>query len=152
MKDFRTLYGTKIPNIVEYIKEYMSTKEDVEILIGSDSQCYGHKKTVYGVVVALYVKGKGAHVLCSRETLKMERETSVRLLTEVWRSVELANFLQENGLKVKWIDIDISPDPKYKSNKVLREAIGMVEGYGYEVRYKHFGALMTYAANHLVRE
>lgn len=151
MKEFMTLYGKKIPNIVEYIKEYMSTREDVEILVGSDSQCYGHKKTVYGVVIALYVKGKGAHVLCSRETLKMERETSVRLLSEVWRSVELANYLQENNLHVRWIDIDISPDPKYKSNKVLREAIGMVEGYGYEVRYKHFGALMTYAANHLVR-
>lgn len=152
MKNFRTLYGTPIPNLIEYIKEYISTRENVEILIGSDSQCYGNKKTVYGVVVALYTKGKGAHVLCARETVPMERIRDVRLLNEVWKSIELAEFLKEHDLpKPKWIDIDINPDPKFKSNSVLRQAIGLVEGMGYKVRYKHLGALMTYAANHLVR-
>jgi len=149
---FRTLYGVQIPNLVEYIKDYVSTRENVEILIGSDSQCYGNKKTVYGVVIALYVKGKGAHVLCSRETVPMEKDTSVRLLNEVWKSIEVAEFLKENGLpKPTWIDIDLNPDPKFKSNVVLRQAVGLVEGMGYKVRYKHLGALTTYAANHLVR-
>lgn len=149
---FRTLYGTPVPNVVEYIKEYISTREDVEILIGSDSQCYGNKKTIYGVVIALYTKGKGAHVLCARETVPMERNTATRLLMEVWKSIELAEYLKDCGLpKPVWIDIDISPDPKYKSNQVLRQAVGLVEGMGYKVRYKHFGAIMTYAANHLVR-
>ena len=152
MKQFKTLYGVQIPDLVEYIREYISTRENVEILIGSDSQCYGNKKTIYGVVIALYTKGKGAHVLCSRETVPMERNTSTRLLSEVWKSIEVAEFLKENGLpKPTWIDIDLNPDVRYKSNKVLREAIGLVEGMGYKVRYKHFGALITYAANHLVR-
>ena len=152
MKKFRTLHGTPIPNVIEYIREYISTKEDVEILIGSDSQCYGNRKTIYGVVIALYVKGKGAHVLCTRETLPMEHNTASRLLGEVWKSIEIAESLKENGLpKPTWIDIDLNPDPKYKSNSVLRQAVGMVEGMGYKVRYKHLGALMTYAANHLVR-
>jgi predicted RNase H-related nuclease YkuK (DUF458 family) len=152
MKQFRTLYGTKIPDIVDYIKEYVSTRDEVEILIGSDSQCFGNKKTVYGVVIALYTPGKGAHVLCSRESVPMERNTPTRLLSEVWRSIEIAEFLKENGVqKPKWIDIDLNPDPRYKSNAVLRQAVGMVEGMGYSVRYKHLGALTTYAANHLVR-
>jgi predicted RNase H-related nuclease YkuK (DUF458 family) len=152
MKQFRTLYGTKIPDIVEYINDYVSTREDVEILIGSDSQCFGNKKTVYGVVIALYTPGKGAHVLCSRESVEMENNTPTRLLNEVWKSIEIAEFLKENGIKKpKWIDIDLNPDPRYKSNSVLRQAVGMVEGMGYNVRYKHLGALTTYAANHLVR-
>jgi predicted RNase H-related nuclease YkuK (DUF458 family) len=152
MKKFRTLYGTPIPDVVEYIREYISTRENVEILIGSDSQSYSNKKTVYGVVIALYTKGKGAHVLCTRETLPMEYNTASRLLGEVWKSIEIAEYLKENGLpKPTWIDIDLNPDPKYKSNSVLRQAVGMVEGMGYKVRYKHVGALMTYAANHLVR-
>ena len=152
MKQFKTLYGKQIPDLVEYIREYVTSRENVEILIGSDSQCYGNKKTVYGVVIALYTKGKGAHVLCSRETVPMERNTSTRLLTEVWKSIEVAEFLKENGLpKPTWIDIDLNPDPRYRSNKVLREAVGLVEGMGYKVRYKHLGALTTYAANHLVR-
>ncbi len=152
MKQFRTLYGTPITNLVEYIQDYISTREDVEILIGSDSQCYGNKKTIYGVVIALYTKGKGAHVLCCRETVPMERDMSTRLLTEVWKSIEIAEYLKDNGLpKPTCIDIDLNPDPKYKSNKALRQAIGLVEGMGYQVRYKHFGVLTTYAANHLVR-
>ena len=152
MKKFRTLYGTPIEDVIQYIKEYISTRDGIEILIGSDSQCYSNKKTVYGVVIALYTKGKGAHVLCTREVEPMERNTPNRLLAEVWKSIEIAEFLKENGLpKPQWIDIDLNPDPKYKSNSVLRQAVGMVEGMGYKVRYKHLGALMTYAANHLVR-
>jgi predicted RNase H-related nuclease YkuK (DUF458 family) len=152
MKKFKTLYGTPITDVVDYIREYISNREDVEILIGSDSQCYSNRKTVYGIVVALYTKGKGAHVLCTRETVPMEHNTQSRLLSEVWKSIEIAEFLKENGLpKPTWIDIDLNPDPKYKSNSVLRQAVGMVEGMGYKVRYKQLGALMTYAANHLVR-
>lgn len=152
MKQFRTLYGKNIPDIVEYIREYVSTRESVEILIGSDSQCYGNKKTIYGVVIALYTQGKGAHVLCTRESVPMEYSTPVRLLNEVWKSIEIAEFLKDNGLpKPTWIDIDLNPDPRYKSNSVLRQAVGLVEGMGYKVRYKHNGAMMTYSANHLVR-
>ena len=152
MKNFRTLNGEKIVDVVQYIKDYIETKENVEILIGSDSQCYSNRRTIYGVVIALYTKGKGAHVLCSRETVPMERNTSTRLLNEVWKSIEIAEYLKDNGLpKPDWIDIDLNPDPKYKSNSVLRQAVGLVEGMGYKVRYKHLGAMVTYAANHLVR-
>lgn len=153
MKKFRTLYGTEITNLIGYIKEYLSTRDNVEILIGSDSQSYGHKKTVYGIVIALYTKGKGAHVLCTRETTPMERDLSRRLLNEVWKSIEVAEYLKDNGLpKPVWIDIDINNDEKFKSNKVLRQAIGLVEEVGYKCRYKHGGAILQYAANKLVRQ
>ena len=149
---FQTLYGTPIENIVEYIREYLSTRENVEILIGADSQNIKNRKTIFGTVVALYTKGKGAHVLCSRESLPVMKNTSSRLMLEVWKSVELAEYLRENGLpRPSWIDLDLNPDPKFKSNQVLRQAVGLVEGMGYKVRYKQLGALTTYAANHLVR-
>ena len=152
MKQFKTLYGTNVPDLVDYIREYVSTRENVEILIGSDSQCYGNKKTVYGVVIALYTPGRGAHVLCTRESVPMEYNTPTRLLNEVWKSIEIAEYLKENGLpKPTWIDIDLNPDPKFKSNSVLRQAVGLVEGMGYKVRHKHNGAMITYAANNLVR-
>jgi predicted RNase H-related nuclease YkuK (DUF458 family) len=152
MRKFKTLFGIEIDNLAEYIKEYISTRENVEILVGADSQNYSNRKTIYGVVIALYTKGKGAHVLCSRDTVPIERNTSTRLLTEVWKSIETAEFLKENGLpKPLWIDIDLNPDPKFKSNTVLRQAVGLVEGMGYQVRYKQLGAMVTYAANHLVR-
>lgn len=152
MKNFKTLYGTPIPNIVEYIKDYISKNEGIEILIGCDSQSYKSAKTVYGVVIVLYRPGKGGHVLCYKETLPIEKNTQLRLITEVWKSIEIAEYLKENGLpKPKWIDIDLNPDPRYKSNTVLRQAIGLVEGMGYHARWKHSGAIVTYAANYLVR-
>jgi uncharacterized protein len=152
MKQFKTLYGKPISDVVEYIKDYISTKEEIQILIGSDSQCYGNKKTVYGVVIALYTPGKGAHVLCTRDTVPMERNLNSRLMTEVWKSIEMAEYLRENGIqKAEYIDIDLNPDRKYKSNSSLRQAIGFVEGMGYNARWKHEGAIITYAANHLVR-
>jgi len=40
---------------------------------------------------------------------------------------------------------------KFSSAQTHRQAVGLVEGMGYKVRYKHLGALTTYAANHLVR-
>lgn len=152
MKKFKTLDGRPIENIIDYVKDYLSTRENVEILIGADSQSYGNRKTVYGVVVALYTVGKGAHVLCLKETNPMEKNIQYRLLTEVWKAIEVAEFFRKNGLPdPKFIEIDLNPDPKYKSNSVFRQAIGLVEGMGYHPRAKHSGVMSTYAANHLVR-
>jgi len=160
MKKFRTFSKVDIPDVVEYVKDYISRKgrdEIIDILIGCDSQCYGHRKTVYGLVIVLHTKtiggtGKGAHVLCHKEVTKFDRNTPVRLLNEVWKSVELANDLTEAGLpKPAYIDLDLNPDPKYKSNTVLRQAIGLVEGMGYTARWKHTGVMATYSANLLAR-
>ena len=57
----------------------------------------------------------------------------------------------ETYADVKYIDIDLNPDPKYKSNEVFRQAVGLVEGMGYSVRYKTLGPIATYAADNLVR-
>ena len=46
-------------------------------------------------------------------------------------------YLEENGIqKVKYIDVDLNPDPRYRSNMVLRSALGLIESYGFEARYK----------------
>jgi predicted RNase H-related nuclease YkuK (DUF458 family) len=142
--------GSKV-QLDEYIKEYMTQFEDVDILIGCDSQNFA-RGTVYAIVVALYRPGKGAHVLFNRWTAPKEYTRSIRLLNEVWYAIEVAEKLREADVpKVKWIDVDLNPDPRYKSNEVFRQAVGMVEGMGYQVRYKTLGPIATYAADHLVR-
>lgn len=153
MKEFRTLGKIPIPNVIEYIKDYLKNNEGIELLIGCDSQCYGTYKTIYGVVIVLYTPGKGGHVLCTRDVEKFERNTPVRLLTEVWKAIEVAEFLKENDIPApRWIDIDLNPDTKFGSNSVLRQAIGMVEGMGYKARCKHNDVMATYSANILVRQ
>ena len=149
--EYKRLYDGEKVNLIQYVEEYLTTKENVEILIGCDSQNFSDK-TIYAIVVALYDKGKGAHVLYKKWRTEREWTRNIRLLNEVWYAVEVAEMMKEAGLpKVKWIDIDINPDPKFKSNEVLRQAVGLVEGMGYKVRYKTLGPIATYAADHLVK-
>jgi len=70
----------------------------------------------------------------------------------VWQSVEVAEVLKnELSLIATWIDIDINPDPKYRSNQALATAVGIVTGMGYKVRHKGNSPVMTYAADMLVK-
>ena len=148
---FKKLQSKEEIELVSYIKEYMELHNDAEILIGCDSQ-NSRSKTIYAIVVALYRKGKGGHVLYKKWTTERERVRSIRLLSEVWFAIETAEYLKENGVKKpKWIDVDLNPDPRYKSNEVFRQAVGMVEGMGYECRYKTLGPIATYCADHLVK-
>ena len=38
--------------------------------------------------------------------------------------------------KADYIDLDLNPDPMYRSNSVLRSALGYVESLGYKARIK----------------
>ena len=149
--EYKRLHDGQKVDLMNYVGEWLESKPNAEILIGCDSQNFSDK-TIYAIVVALYDVGKGAHVLFNKWTTKREWTRSVRLLNEVWYSVEVAEAMKAAGLpKVRWIDIDINPDPKYKSNEVFRQAVGMVEGMGYKVRYKSLGPIATYCADHLVK-
>ena len=148
---YKKLYGKEELDLIPYVKDYLNENHNVEILIGCDSQNQG-EHTTYAVVVALYRSGKGAHVLYKRWKTQREHVRNIRLINEVWYAIETAELLKEAGIpKPKWIDIDLNPDPRFKSNEVFRQAVGLVEGMGYEVRYKTLGPIATYAADHLVK-
>ena len=51
---YKKLYSGIEVDLNEYIKEYMDLNNEVEILIGCDSQNQG-EKTTYAIVVALYL-------------------------------------------------------------------------------------------------
>lgn len=148
---FKTLSNSKQINLIPYVKDYLINNPCTEILIGCDSQ--NRKQfSIYAIVIGLYRPGKGAHVLYNRFSTVRERENVVRLLNEVWHSVEVAEQLKnELGITATWIDIDLNPDPKYKSNQALASAVGVVTGMGYNVRHKGLSPVMTYAADHLVK-
>lgn len=147
--EFKKIDGTII-DLEEYVSNYMKSHISTEILVGCDSQ-NRRNKTSYAAVVALYNPGHGAHVIFRRWSTKKETVRSSRLLNEVWSSVEIAEVLKSTGYKPKYIDIDINPDPRYRSYEVFSQATGMVEGMGYEVRFKTLGPLVTSMADHLAR-
>lgn len=148
---FKTLAQHNQVDLIPYIREYVSQHPNVEVLVGCDSQ-NRKRETIYAIVLGLYTPGKGAHVLYSKFAVNRERENTVRLLNEVWFSVEIAELLKaELGITPTWIDIDLNPDPKYKSNQALASAVGIVTGMGYKVRHKGHSPVMTYAADALVK-
>ena len=150
---FKKFNGEKLENVSEYVKNYCEEHKElpIEIMIGTDSQNKG-SKTIYSTVIVLYNPGHGGHCIFKRWKTPKEKVRQIRLLKEVEESINIANELVSNGCqKPKYIDIDINPNPKYKSNEVFQTAKGWIESMGYEVRYKTLAALVTSAADWLVR-
>lgn len=148
---YKTLQSKNDVDLIPYCKDYIEKHPSTQILIGCDSQNRGDS-TIYAVVVGLYNPGKGAHVLFNKFTTPREKDNVGRLLNEVWHSVQAAEmFRNELNVMATWIDIDLNPDPKYRSNQVLTSAVGIVTGMGYKVRHKGNSPVMTYAADHLVK-
>ena len=100
--NFRTLSNRKTVDLVNYVKAYLNDNPDTELLVGCDSQNYAYN-TTYATVVALYKPKGGAHVLFNKEVLPLERVRQVRLMNEVWKSVETAEILKNRGIKVEGI-------------------------------------------------
>ena len=151
--NFKKFSGEKLPDVSQYVKDYIKEHKlsDIEIMIGTDSQNKG-RNTTYSTVIVLYTPGHGGHCVFKRWKTPKETVRQVRLLKEVEESINLANELVENGCpKPKYIDIDINPNPKFKSNEVYTTAKGWIESMGYEVRCKTIAPLVTTAADWLVR-
>jgi predicted RNase H-related nuclease YkuK (DUF458 family) len=144
---FNILNSSERVEVESYVEDYFAKNKETQIMIGCDSQNRGDE-TIYGIVLVLYREGKGGHVLYEKRRVPRIRERWLRLWKEVELSVELANYLVENGLpKARWIDVDLNPDPRYKSNDVIRAAVGLVESMGYKVRTKPYSLAATYAAD-----
>lgn len=149
--EFRKLSDNQVVDLVSYVKDYLTTHPNHEIYIGCDSQ-NAKRDTRYGVVVVLYAKGKGGHVLYAKDTKVLIRDRFTRLWGEVELSIEIATYLRSNDIdRTTYIDLDLNPDPKYKSNQVLRSAMGYVEGMGFKVRIKPNAVMASYVADTLVK-
>ncbi len=148
---FKKWTGKELDNTAQYIKDYIKENPNVEIIIGTDSQ-NRQNYTKYSTVIVLYNPGHGGHCIFKRWKTPKERIKNVRLLKEVEESLNIANKLIEEGLpKPKYIDLDINPNPKFKSYEVYQTAKGWVESIGYEVRFKTLAPLVTTAADWIVK-
>ena len=147
---FKKITGEKLENLIDYVKNYLQDNKDVEIIVGTDSQNKG-RTTTYSTVVVLYTPGHGGHCIFKRWKTPRERVRQVRLLKEVEESINIANELKEAGLTIKYIDLDINPNPKFKSYEVYQTAKGWVESMGYDFRFKTIAPLVTSVADWIVK-
>ena len=155
---FKKFNGEKISSISKYVKKYVATHKNIDVIVATDSQTRGYS-TVFATIIAMYDRGTdghghGAHCIVRRwrVTPKYSKEMKdVRLLKEVEESVNVAKELRDGGAHVTYVDIDINPKKGAGSNPVFNSAVSMVNWEGFECRWKTLAPLATTLADHVVK-
>lgn len=91
---FKKFGGDHIPDIVEYLKEFIENDPGVTISVGCDS-IQRRRKTVYAITIMLYntdIKN-GAHVIFYRENVNKVRDHFERLQKESEFALQVAEIL-----------------------------------------------------------
>lgn len=93
---FKRFGGDYIPDIIEYIKNYISNDPTATITVGCDS-IQKRRKTTYAVTIMLYntdVKN-GAHVVFFRESCAKIRDNQERLFKEAQYLHDIGTYLDK---------------------------------------------------------
>jgi predicted RNase H-related nuclease YkuK (DUF458 family) len=144
---FKRLSDGQIVDLNSYVKDFMVKFPETKIFIGCDSQNQG-KYTTYALVIVLHQPTLGGHVLYQKIKLDRIRDRFERLWNEVEYSLQVAEFMKLCELpKPDYIDLDFNPDPKFKSNQILRSALGYIEAMGYTPRCKPDALSASYVAD-----
>lgn len=155
-KVFRDIHGNRVDEI-DYSLKVLREKKGCTVYVGSDSQ--KKRKTIeYATVIAYRYGHKGCHIIYSKEAVRRkgygrgDALIQKRLLKEIEDSVETAERLTNNSIKVEQIDFDLNGNPKWKSNKLVQMAVGWASSLGYKVSIKPDVQVASKAANHIVNE
>ena len=109
-----------------------------EIHVGCDS----HKKGgvyIFAIVIAGYVPRRGGTFYFHRKRSvdALFNSISLRLMKEAELSLEIAHILKKQfPNRLINVHLDINPDKRYRSSKVLTSAVSWVNSYGYNVFIK----------------
>ena len=150
---FKRLTDYQPVELASYLKKYIEQvgKENVKLYIGCDSQNKS-EWTNYATTIVIHIGATGCHVLYQKDRVRPRVEDFwSRLWKEVERSVEVALYLQENGIEVDNIDLDLNADPTMKSNQLVAAASGYVESLGIKANIKPDLLPAICAADHIVK-
>lgn len=115
-KRFKKFGGDFIPDIIEYIKDYVEKDPFVTISLGCDS-IQRRRKTVYAITLMMYNTDlkNGAHVVFFRENVTKIRDNFERLHKEAQYVHEIGEFL-DSELRGHYVrkDLTISERKRYK--------------------------------------
>lgn len=93
---FKKFGGEYIPDIVEYLKEYLKNEPNATISVGCDS-IQKRKRTIYACTIMLYNTDirNGAHVVFFRENIEKIRDNFERLHKEAQYCHDISEFLDK---------------------------------------------------------
>lgn len=113
---FKKFGGSQIPDIIEYLKDYIRENPGTTISVG----CYSiqkRRRTVYACTIMMYHKDirNGAHVVFFREKHEKIRDNQERLYKESVYAYEISEYLDaELQGHFKRTDIDELARKRYK--------------------------------------
>jgi predicted RNase H-related nuclease YkuK (DUF458 family) len=146
---WKTLSEIKIPDIVQFVRD--NTQDGQAVHIGTDSQQTG-RLTQFVTVVVILTPRKGGRVAYRREAVPRIRSLRERLLTEVWKSVDLGLRLSPIVPGALTVHIDANPVVSHKSSAYVQELVGLVVGQGFRALIKPESWAASHAADHAVRK
>ena len=134
---FNKLLDSTDYEIASYVKKYLleNSKYTIKLHVGCDSQNIS-SHTNYATTVLFHIGNTGCHFLYHKERLPKIEDMWTKLWGETTRSVEVANYLKERGIKVDSIDLDFNSDENYQSNKLVSASVGFVESMGFTANVK----------------
>jgi predicted RNase H-related nuclease YkuK (DUF458 family) len=149
-----------IPDLGEYVKDYVKKFPDVTIYCGVDSDNQG-RKTSIGEVVCFRHPRKGVHVIKNKYKIDHCKDIFTKIWAEVEAVYRLGEYLEEHlsgvyrrkipGKKLAILHVDVNPSKYFKSNKAYEASKGYLQGCGYEIETKPNAWAASYAADHVCR-
>lgn len=105
---FKNFGGGYIPDIIQYLKDYVENDPTVTISVGCDS-IQKRRKTVYAITIMLYNTDirRGAHVVFFRESCDKIRDNQQRLGKEAQYAHDIGTYLH-NELSEFYVRKDLS--------------------------------------------
>lgn len=135
MKKIFKLEGGESVDLIDHVREILQTKDVSEIVVGTDSQNKRYN-TCFVVTVVMKYYSRGAHCVYYKENIKKIRDRYTRLWGEVERSVEVAQFLEANNIKVNCVELDFNKKEMTGSNSMIKASNGYVIGMGFNCKAK----------------
>ena len=127
---------TSFDDIVGKIK----SNNSYEIHVGCDSHKRGDTY-VFAVVIAGYVRRRGGTFYFHRKRSKDNTLDSIpfRLMKETELALDIANILRSTfPAREINVHLDLNPDKRYLSSKILTSAVSWVNSYGHNVIVKPY--------------
>jgi predicted RNase H-related nuclease YkuK (DUF458 family) len=127
---FKTI-DEKIVNVVDHTLGILKKNPDTRIYIGTDSINIADK-SVFATVIAYRYNQRGAHLIFDKIRIPRISDDDYvkRLRKEVDLSLEIAMYLNDKGIHVHYIDLDLNEDEDEGSYKVLQYGKGYCLGIG----------------------
>jgi hypothetical protein len=145
---WKTLTEVKVPDVLEFVRE--ASKNGQAVHIGTDSLQTG-RFTQFVTVVVILTPHKGGRVVYRREVVPRISSLRERLLTEVWKSVDLGLQCSPVVNGELTVHIDANPVVSHKSSAYVQELVGLVVGQGFRALIKPESWAASHAADHVVR-